>query len=70
MGRPMCARKQEKKENKDIGALIGQKLCWTNVEDEISAFRKTMARFVSLTRPTHHDSPPQINHHIRCCNAE
>jgi hypothetical protein len=36
--------KQEKKENKDIGGLIGQKLCWTNVEDEISAFRKTMAR--------------------------
>lgn len=36
--------KEEKKENKDIGGLIGQKLCWTNVEDEISAFRKTMAR--------------------------
>jgi hypothetical protein len=45
----------EKRENKEIGALTSQPLCWTNQEDEITTFRKAMRRVRNSLRKANHE---------------
>jgi hypothetical protein len=39
--------------NKEIGALVGRPLVWTQNDDEVTAFRQTMTRFVTCQLHQH-----------------